>query len=158
MNIKKLRKLTFVLPILIAFSFLLMQGQQDGGKEACPLRFGISFTEERCKEPLDGRMLLMISKDPNREPRFQISDSPNTQQIFGIDVNGLKPGEEAFIDRNVFGYPLKSISDIPTGEYRIQALLHRYETFHRADGHTVKLPMDRGEGHDEYRYYQNHPR
>jgi hypothetical protein len=24
--------------------------------------------------------------------------------------------------------------------------LHRYETFHRADGHTVKLPMDRGEG------------
>ena len=28
----------------------------------------------------------------------------------------------------------------------MQALLHRYETFHRADGHTVKLPMDRGEG------------
>src|SRR5262249_62289934 len=28
----------------------------------------------------------------------------------------------------------------------IQALLHRYETFHRADGHVVKLPMDRGEG------------
>jgi hypothetical protein len=25
-------------------------------------------------------------------------------------------------------------------------LLHRYETFKRADGHTVKLPMDRGEG------------
>jgi len=24
--------------------------------------------------------------------------------------------------------------------------LNRYETFHRADGHTVKLPMDRGEG------------
>ena len=28
----------------------------------------------------------------------------------------------------------------------MQALLHRYETFRRADGHTVKLPMDRGEG------------
>ncbi|MEM8900845.1 MAG: alpha/beta hydrolase-fold protein, partial [Bacteroidota bacterium] len=27
-----------------------------------------------------------------------------------------------------------------------QALLHKYETFNRADGHTVKLPMDRGEG------------
>jgi len=25
-------------------------------------------------------------------------------------------------------------------------VLHRYETFHRSDGHTVKLPMDRGEG------------
>src|SRR4029453_9200596 len=32
------------------------------------------------------------------------------------------------------------------GEYLGQALLHRYETFKRADGHTVKLPMDRGEG------------
>ena len=28
----------------------------------------------------------------------------------------------------------------------MQALLHRYETFRRADGHVVKLPMDRGEG------------
>ena len=28
----------------------------------------------------------------------------------------------------------------------MQVVLHRYETFHRADGHTVTLPMDRGEG------------
>ncbi len=28
----------------------------------------------------------------------------------------------------------------------MQALLDRYETFRRADGHVVKLPMDRGEG------------
>ena len=35
---------------------------------------------------------------------------------------------------------------MPPGTYSVQALLHRYETFHRADGHTVKLPMDRGEG------------
>jgi hypothetical protein len=28
----------------------------------------------------------------------------------------------------------------------VQALLHKYETFHRKDGHVVKMPMDRGEG------------
>ena len=28
----------------------------------------------------------------------------------------------------------------------MQALIHKYETFKRADGHTVKMPMDRGEG------------
>ena len=28
----------------------------------------------------------------------------------------------------------------------IQAVFHIYETFHRKDGHVVKLPMDRGEG------------
>jgi len=146
MKKRNLRNLIFILPIFIAISFLLLPGQPSEGKQNCQLCFGISFTEERCKKPLDGRMLLMISNDSSREPRFQISDSPNTQQIFGINVNELKPGEEAYIDCSVFGYPLKSISEIPAGEYRVQALLHRYETFHRADGHTVKLPMDRGEG------------
>jgi hypothetical protein len=45
------------------------------------------------------------------------------QLIFGIDAEGLKPGEEAVIDGNVFGYPLKSISLIPAGKYWVQALL-----------------------------------
>ena len=36
--------------------------------------------------------------------------------------------------------------DLPAGSYTVQAVLHKYETFHRSDGHVVKLPMDRGEG------------
>lgn len=115
-------------------------------KPKANLRFGISFPREQSQEALDGRMLLMISTDGANEPRFQISSGPNTQLIFGIDVDGLPPDEAAIIDRCVFGFPLDSISEIPPGEYWVQGLLHRYETFHRADGHTVKLPMDRGEG------------
>lgn len=130
---------------MIILFFLTAWQPSDGRQDSGP-RFGISFTEEQCEKTIDGRMLLMVSTDDSREPRFQISDGPNTQLIFGIDVEGLKPGEEALIDGGVFGYPLKSVSEIPKGEYWVQALLHRYETFHRADGHTVKLPMDRGEG------------
>ena len=88
----------------------------------------------------------MISNDPGQEPRFQISDSPTTQLIFGIDVDALAPGEDAIFDSTVLGYPIDSLNDIPSGRYWVQALLHEYETFHRADGHVVKLPMDRGEG------------
>jgi hypothetical protein len=84
--------------------------------------------------------------DSTREPRFQVSDGPNTQQIFGINVDGLKPGEGAIVDQKVLGFPRKTLLEIPRGEYWVQALLHKYETFRRADGHTVKLPMDRGEG------------
>jgi hypothetical protein len=40
---------------------------------------------------------------------MQINDGPKTQQIFGIDVDGLKPGQQAFIDGSVFGYPGKSL-------------------------------------------------
>jgi hypothetical protein len=128
---------------LLALSLIGHTAQQN---LLCRLRFGISFSPARSKTPLYGRMLLMFSTNESDEPRFEISDSPKTQLIFGIDVDGLKPGEEAIIDGNVLGYPLKSIGEIPPGDYWVQALLHRYETFHRADGHTVKLPMDRGDG------------
>jgi len=110
------------------------------------LRFAVSFTDEVSAEPLDGRLLLMISNDPGQEPRFQISDGSTTQLIFGIDVDALAPGEDAIFDAGVLGYPVDSLMDIPSGRYWVQALLHEYETFHRADGHVVKLPMDRGEG------------
>jgi len=108
--------------------------------------FKISFSNQICTEKLDGRMLLMISTNNKREPRFQISDGPDTQLIFGVNVESLKPGQDTIICKKVLGYPLESIAKLPAGEYWVQALLHRYETFHRSDGHTVKLPMDRGEG------------
>ncbi|UCD45687.1 MAG: hypothetical protein JSV27_04165 [Candidatus Bathyarchaeota archaeon] len=109
-------------------------------------RFGVSFGEELCSGPIDGRLLLLISDDDSEEPRFQISNFPGSQLIYGVDVDGLEPGEEAHIDGSVLGYPLESINDIPAGEYWVQALFHRYETIRRPDGHTLKLPMDRGEG------------
>jgi hypothetical protein len=113
---------------------------------ASNLHFSISFPEGSSREPIDGRLLLLVSTDESKEPRFQINEDLNTQQVFGVDVNGLKPGQQAIVDATAFGYPLRSLSDLKPGEYWVQALLHSYETFRRADGHTVKLPMDRGEG------------
>ena len=113
---------------------------------AAGARFAISFPAGKSAAPLDGRVLLMLSTDTTAEPRFQISDGPNTQLIFGIDVEGLRPGQDAVIDAGALGYPLESIARVPPGRYRVQALLNRYETFHRSDGHVVKLPPDKGEG------------
>jgi len=109
-------------------------------------RFQISFTSEQSAEPLDGRLLLLVSTDDSAEPRFQIADGPETEVAFGIDVEGMAPGQPATIDGAALGWPIDSVADLPAGTYTVQALLHRYETFHRSDGHTVKLPMDRGEG------------
>ncbi len=114
--------------------------------EESSLRFEVSFSPELSSETFDGRMLLLISSNNESEPRFQISDGPNTQLVFGLDVNGLQPEDIAVFDSGIFGYPLKSISDIPPGEYWVQGLLHKYETFHLSSGYTVKLPMDQGEG------------
>ena len=106
----------------------------------------ISLPREMSTRPLDGRLLFLLSRDGGTEPRFQVEDAYTSQQVFGMDVEGWKPGTTIRFDMSAFGYPKESLRDIPPGEYHVQALLHRYETFHRSDGHTVRLPMDRGEG------------
>ena len=112
-----------------------------------PLRFSVTVPSSQAAAPLDGRLLLMLAKDEGRgEPRFQIEAGPAGQLIFGIDVDGWKPGAAATFDNTALGFPLDTIADIPPGSYAVQALLHKYETFRRSDGHTVKMPMDRGEG------------
>jgi hypothetical protein len=95
---------------------------------------------------LDGRLLLLLSNNNEREPRYQISDAAGTQMVFGIDVEGWMPGHSMLLDMHAFGYPIERLRDVPAGDYYVQALLHKYETFHLKNGHTVKLPMDRGEG------------
>jgi hypothetical protein len=116
-------------------------------QESQGLQFSITYSEASIKAPLDGRVMLFLAKKNDAEPRFQIQDSPDTQLMFGADAEAWK-SNKAFIlnGKNSFGYPIQNLADMPAGEYYVQVLLHRYETFKRADGHTIKLPMDRGEG------------
>jgi hypothetical protein len=132
--------------VVAACAAVLLAGAFSCRQAVTAPRFAIRFPAEQSQAPLDGRLLLMISSDEKAEPRFQIVDGPATQLAFGIDVNGWKPGEDATIAAGVLGYPVRDLSEVPAGTYTVQALLHKYETFTRKDGHTVKLPMDRGEG------------
>ena len=96
--------------------------------------------------PLDGRLMLLLSTDSEKEPRFQINDGPGTQQMFGLDVEGWVQGQATVVDSQAFGYPMRSLGQMKPGDYFVQAVLDKYETFHLASGQTVKLPTDRGEG------------
>lgn len=117
-----------------------------GAASRARLTVALSVPATQASAPLDGRMLLIIATDSLREPRFQVGDEDASAQIFGVDVERLAPGADAIIDGATLGYPTESLGEIEPGDYWVQGLLHVYETFHRADGHTVKLPMDRGEG------------
>ncbi len=113
---------------------------------ALGLEFGISFDAAISGDTKDGRILLIISASEDREPRFQVGAGVNAPQIFGVDIEALAPGTEAVIDADVFGFPHASLAEVPPGDYYVQAVLHKYETFNLKNGKTVKLPMDRGEG------------
>ena len=113
--------------------------------QSSPVRVQVQLPSP-ASTPLDGRLLVILAKDGSREPRFQVSDGPGGQQVFGIDVDGWSGAAPLAVDASALGFPLERLTDVPAGTYTAQALLHKYETFKRADGYTVKMPMDRGEG------------
>jgi hypothetical protein len=111
-------------------------------------RFSVTYPAGGASGPIDGRVILLLSPDLTREPRTHVSsgeplDSPF---IFGANVDAFSPGKTKVLDDGAFGWPARRISDLPAGDYLVQAVLNRYETFHLADGRTLKLPPDEGEG------------
>src|ERR1035438_8427974 len=111
------------------------------------LKFLITFPSALQALPRDGRMLLAISTARDPEPRFGIDEEEaKSQQLFGIDVDSLQPGSPVTIDEKALGYPVRSLGQLPAGDYYVQAVLNIYETYKRADGRILKLPADRGEG------------
>lgn len=126
-------------------SLVVAAGCGSDGAPGAPT-FRVKFTGEMSADSLEGRLVLILSEDSAAEPRFQLSDGPGSQLAFGVDVEGWAPGEIATVDASAFGYPIPSLASVPPERYRVQALLNRYETFRRADGHVVSLPPDRGEG------------
>jgi hypothetical protein len=110
--------------------------------------FSVSFPAQRSGKPLDGRVILLLSRDFTREPRSHVE--PNeplaSPYLFGLTVDGLAPGAKVVLDDHAFGWPATHLSALPAGDYFVQAVLNRYEDFHLADGRTLKLPPDKGEG------------
>jgi enterochelin esterase-like enzyme len=128
---------------LLAVLFLCASAAAQNGS----LKFEVSFPSSLASAPLNGRVLLAISRNDNPEPRFQIDEAEaKSQQLFGVQVDGLKPGGVAVVDASTLGYPVRSLKDLPAGDYYVQAVLNVYEAFRRSDGHVVELPPDRGEG------------
>jgi enterochelin esterase-like enzyme len=139
-------KLFATVALIFAFVAPLSAAEKKATKPAGQ-RFEVSFPKELSATALDGHLLLLISNNNEKEPRFQVNFIvQHSQQVFGVDVDALAPETPAIIDTSTLGYPAESLNDVPAGDYWIQAVLNIYETFHLGNGHTVKLPPDKGEG------------
>lgn len=116
------------------------------GFELSAQMFNVKINNNLHTENFDGRLLLLFSNNNAAEPRFQISDALSTQIILGKNVDQWAIGSTQSIAEEAYGFPKERLSQIPAGDYYVQVLLHKYETFHLKNGKVVKLPMDRGEG------------
>src|ERR1700677_1788904 len=101
-------------------AILLLAASCLGAQPKAALRFEISWAK-----PLDGHVVLILSTNNAQEPRMAVSEGLNTQQIFGADVNAAS---SVAIDGGTLGYPRDTLSQIPAGDYTVQAVLNIYET------------------------------
>lgn len=127
--------------LLIALIIMFLDCQSPTPKMEITVRF-----DNFPKQEFTGRLILLLSTSDEREPRFQVDYGHNTQLVFGMNIDGVSGIDQVVFNENNFGYPYESLADIPPGEYNVQVVLNRYETFNLSTGHTVQLPMDRGEG------------
>lgn len=109
-------------------------------------RFSVTFPADMSNEPLSGRLLVILSPAPEGEPRTQVIWDDDAIPFFGVDVESWKPGKRLVVDGKAAGFPIRSLDDLPAGDYRVQAVLNRYERFSMGDGRQLLLPPDRGEG------------
>lgn len=104
----------------------------------------VSFSAAVHAQPITGRVYVAISRNNDKPPIEQTG--PTGVPLFGHDVDQLQPDHPAVIDANDFGAPIASMRDLPAGDYWMQPFVNVYTKFARADGHTVWLHMDQGEG------------
>lgn len=108
--------------------------------------FEVSFAADAHPEPVTGRVFVVVSPDSMPEPRLQAGSFFGSAPFFGADVSALAPGRSATIDGSTPGFPVERLSDLPAGDYFVQAILNVYTEFHRSDGHTIWAHMDQWEG------------
>ena len=135
-------------PALLVAAALAAGAATLDSRAARPTRIEISFPASLEAGPLDGRVILVISRRDTPAPMFANQRGNDAQPMFGVDVEGLQAGRPAVIDAATRGWPVESLRDLPAGDYYAQAVFNRYTTVKRADGHTIKVHLDRGEGQD----------
>jgi hypothetical protein len=98
------------------------------------------------KGPVTGRVFVIIAKVEDPEPRLQVGSWHSRAELLGRDVVQLQPGQTTVIDALSLGYPLKSVRELPAGDYYVQALLNVYTRFTRADNYVIWAHKDQWEG------------
>ena len=97
-------------------------------------RFEVLVSPSAQSGPITGRsFILAVAK---RSSRSRGSRSRHrVRQSYGIDLDQLRPGQNAVVDERAVGYPMR-LGELPSGDYFVQALILPYDRV-EPDGHTI---------------------
>ena len=132
--------LSIVIALLVTRVTASEQARSEGP------RIDVLFSRDARAETVTGMVYVAISRDNRRPPIDQAS--PTGVPLFSHFVEGLAPDAIATLTGDDRGHPLRSLRDLPAGDYWMQPFVNVYTRFPRADGHTVWLHNDQWEGQD----------
>ena len=105
-------------------------------------RFEVTVDPATRATPLTGRLVVVVSKTAQPEPRMIIA--PQGPALFALDLEQLRAGQPAVVDtKTSLGYPIP-LGQLPAGDYYAQAIVNVYEPIKRADGKTIWVHFNDG--------------
>jgi len=104
-------------------------------------RFEVTCPAATCSGPLTGRVVLVLARAAEPEPRLAINMVG--PPLFAIDVEQLAPGAVAAFPADALGYPA-NLDQLAPGEYWAQAVINVYTEARRSDGHTIWVALNDG--------------
>jgi hypothetical protein len=119
-----------------------LAGARPEGRTA--LRFEVSVAKGLLPGPRDGRVLVVLGRKKDPEPRTSIGrlglDAP---PVLGADADGLRPGRTVVLDGGSLTFPLGRLADLPAGDYVAQALFvhNRDLNYPAAPGNLYSEPV-----------------
>ena len=99
-------------------------------------------------EELNGRLLFLVDDHLDAGAQVFYRLNPTGCYVAGKTVFGVQPGETitmSLTDPEGYGYPMP-LSEIPPGDYAVQAFFIKYTEFHKSDGTTIWAMADHGGG------------
>lgn len=160
-KMKKLAKIAFCIVFaLLVSSSVFAEAVAETAKAPEKAEFTVNVTIPNDFEgELNGRLLFVIDESIPRSGKVFSNIDVTGCPVFGKTVFGLKAGDVITMtasDPDIYGYPMQ-LSEIPAGEYAVQALFVVYTQFNRADGVTLWGMEEHGGGgsvtNNPYNYY-----
>jgi hypothetical protein len=124
---------------------LLLSLAFSASADASSITFKVTLPANQ-PQTIMGRLFVIIARANDPEPRLQVGGWRSKTELLAADIDGLQPGGTATVDALALGFPLKSVRELPAGDYYVQALFNVYTRFQRSDGHTIFAHMDQWEG------------
>lgn len=95
----------------------------SASREAGSLRFEVTLPPDLLEGPRDGRVLVVLGKDDQREPRHAIGQTgTDSVPVLGADAIALTAGATVVLDATSNLFPLARLADLPAADYRVQAV------------------------------------